>query len=318
MRTGIAVDSKMNVNKNSLLYKLKWTYRKHKYLYLMVIPALILLILFKYVPMYGVLIAFKRYNVSKGVWKSEWVGFYYFKLFLENPYFLRVFKNTFILGFLYMIFGFPAPIIFALMLNELNKQWFKRITQTITYFPHFISQVIIIGMLLQLCLLNGPINSFLKVLGLQPVPFFQRPEWFAFLYISSGIWQNLGWGSIIYLAAISGINPELYEAAIIDGATRFQRIWNITIPSILPTVIIMFILRIGDVLDVDFQKILLMQNPQNYSASDVISTYSYRVGLENFQYSYAAAIGLFMTVIGLVFTIITNYIAKKTKNESLW
>lgn len=251
----------------------------------MVLPAFVVVLIFSYLPMYGVLIAFKNFTIIKGVWGSPWVGFKWFKLFFDNPMWWRLMRNTVLLGFYSLLFGFPAPIILALLLNEIKFNPLKRTIQTISYLPHFISIVIIVGMLKELASLNGLFNNLIVRFGGESILFFSESEWFRPLYVVSGIWQNIGWGAIIYLAALSGIDPELYESAVIDGANRFRRAMHITIPSILPTISILFILRIGGILSADFQKVLLMYNALTFETADIIATFVYREGILNARYS---------------------------------
>lgn len=291
---------------------------KSRYLYLMLLPVLAHYIIFNYFPMYGIVIAFKDFRASLGILGSPWAGMKYFNQFFESYYFIRLIKNTFLLNLFDLFWGFPAPIILALLLNELRSDSFKRVVQSISYLPHFISVVITVGFIVDFFAHNGLINNFLNMLGIPTVNFLVEPGWFRTLYIGSGIWQGIGWGSIIYLAAISGIDPQLYEAATIDGAGRFRRIMSITIPSIAPTIIILLIFRIGGMMSVGFEKVFLMYNPSTYETADVISTFVYRSGLQQAQYSYAAAIGLFNTIINFVLVISANYVSRITTENSLW
>lgn len=299
-----------------------WNYfKKNKSLYLMLIPGILNLALFKYLPMWGIIISFQHFHPAMGVLGSRWVGVQHFVDFFTDPYFFRIIRNTFLLGFWVILFSFPAPIVFALLLNELRHMTFKRITQTISYMPFFLSIVVIIGLVRDMTTTtDGIVNYAIAALGGEKIHFFMRPEWFRPLYVISGIWQGVGFGSIIYLAAIAGINPELYESAIIDGANRLSQVWHITLPSILPTIMILMILRVGAILSTDFQKILLMYSPFTYETADVIATYIYRVGIESVgsNFSYAAAIGLFQAVISLIFLVATNKIAKTLSDYSLW
>lgn len=299
-----------------------WQYfTSNKALYIMLIPGILNLLIFKYFPMWGIIISFQQYHPAMGIAGSRWVGFQHYVDFVKDPYFFRIIRNTLVLGALSLFFAFPAPIFFALFLNELKNQKFKRITQTISYMPYFLSIVVVIGLLRDLTnTTDGAINTLIAALGGEKIHFFTRPEMFRPMYIFSGIWQGVGFGSIIYLAAISGINPELYESAVIDGANRPKQIWYITIPSILPTIMILFILAVGGILGSDFQKILLMYSPYTYETADVISTYIYRVGIESAgsNFSYASAVGLFSAVISLIFLTATNRIAKSLSEYSLW
>jgi putative aldouronate transport system permease protein len=291
---------------------------KNRYIYIMLLPAITFYIIFRYIPMYGVIIAFKDFKASRGILGSPWVGFKYFKQFFDSYYFFRLIRNTFLLNFYDLIFGFPAPIILAILLNELRHDKFKRFVQSVSYLPHFISVVITVGFVVDFFAQSGIVNNYLKLIGITPINFLIEPKWFRPLYIGSGIWQGVGWGSIIYLAAISGIDPQLYEAATIDGAGRFRKITSITIPSIIPTIIILLIFRIGGMMSVGFEKVFLMYNPSTYETADVISTFVYRSGLQKAQYSYAAAIGLFNTIINFILVISANYASRVTTENSLW
>lgn len=284
----------------------------------MVLFGFILVFIFKYMPMYGVIIAFKDYNVFQGMLESEWVGLRWFRLFFDNPMALRVFKNTLLLGLYNVIFSFPLPIVLALLLNELKAEWFKRTVQSISYLPYFISVIIIVGMLKELTSLNGLFNQWLEFFHIEPINFFGRPEFFRSLFIGSGIWQNLGWGTILYLAALTNIDPALYEAAHMDGANRWRKMLHITLPGMAGTVVILLILTIGNMFDADFQRVLLMYNPATYSTADIIGTYIYREGLESARFSYATAVGLFVSVISFVLLLTVNKISGKYSENSLW
>lgn len=287
-------------------------------LYLLLLPTLLFFIIFHYIPMYGVQIAFKDFYATMGIIGSPWVGFDHFERFFESYYFWRLLKNTILLN-LYQLLLFPLPIIFALMLNELKNSAFKKWSQTLTYAPHFISVVVVVGMVVAfLDPITGIVNLVIKGLGGEAVPFLTSPEWFRHVYVWSGEWQSLGWGTIIYLAALAGVNPELHEAAKVDGATAFQRIWHINLPSILPTIVILFILNIGKFMSIGFEKVLLMQNSLNSETSDIIQTFVYKTGLLEGQYSFAAAVGLFDSVINILLLILVNYLAKRVSENSLW
>jgi putative aldouronate transport system permease protein len=292
---------------------------KYKYLYALFFPVAVWYILFRYVPMYGIIIAFKNYNVFTGIPKSPWVGFLYFKQFFQSVFFWRLLRNTFLISLYGLIFGFPAPILLALMFNELKNGLFKKITQTISYLPHFISTVIIVSMFVQfLSPTRGLVNNIIAAFGGERIYFLGDPRYFRTVYTIMNIWRTVGWGTIIYLAALTGINPELYEAAIIDGCGRLRQTLYITLPGIASTIIIMLIFRVGDLLSVGSEAILLMYNPAIYETSDVISTYVYRRGLVEAQYSFGAAVGLFNAVIGLFLVGITNALAKRYSETSLW
>lgn len=287
-------------------------------LYIFLLPALLYFSIFHYIPMYGVQLAFKDFFATEGILGSPWIGFDHFERFFSSYYFWRLLKNTLILS-LYQLLLFPLPIIFALMLNELKNGPFKKWTQTLTYAPHFISVVVVVGMLVAfLDPVTGIVNQAIVALGGSPVDFLTSSVWFRHLFVWSNEWQHLGWSTIIYLAALAGVNPELLESAKMDGATRLQRIMHINIPYILPTIIVLFILNIGSFMTVGFEKVLLMQNTLNGETSDIIQTFVYQTGLIEGQYAFATAIGLFDSVINVVLLIIFNYIARKTSENSLW
>lgn len=291
--------------------------KRDKALYLMVLPAVVLVFVFSYMPIYGLLMAFQNYIPAKGIIGSDWVGLKHFRSFFRDPFCWRIIKNTVVLGVYSLLFTFPAPIILALLLNELKQGPFKRVAQTISYMPHFISTVVIVGLMIEIFSLTGVVNEWIVKMGGEAISFMERPEWFRTMYIGSNIWQSVGYSSIIYLAAISGVNPELYESAVLDGASRFRQIISITIPSIAPTVIIMFILATGGIMSSDLDKILLMYSEVNWETSDVIATYVYRRGLIGGQFSYSAAVGLFTGVISFVLLWTTNQISKKLGEGSL-
>jgi putative aldouronate transport system permease protein len=269
--------------------------------------------------MYGIVIAFKDYNLFDGIGDSPWVGFRYFRQFFESMFFWRLLRNTFLISFYDLIFGFPAPVILALLFNELKNGPFKKTVQTISYLPHFISTVIIVSMFVEfLSPSRGLVNNIIALFGGSRVYFLGDPKYFRTVYTIMNIWRGVGWGTIIYLAALTGINPELYEAAIIDGSNRFQQVFHVTIPGIMSTLIIMLIFRVGDLLSVGSEAIILMYNPVIYETADVISSYVYRRGLVDAQYSFAAAVGLFNSVVGLVLIGVTNALAKRYSETSLW
>ncbi len=292
-------------------------FKINKTLYLLVLPVVVFYIIFHYGPMYGTVIAFKQFSPAKGIWGSEWVGIKHFIDFVNSYYFWRILRNTLVISFTTLFFGFPAPIILALLINELRQKLFKRTVQTISYLPHFISIVVICGMIKEFTIDTGLINQVLSTFGWEPVTMLTKPNLFVPIFVISQIWQEIGWGSIIYLAALTAINPEIYEAAIIDGAGKLRQTWHITLPGILPTVIILFILRIGHIMDVSYEKIILLYNPTIYETADVISTFIYRKGLQDFSFSYSAAVGLFNAVINFALIIITNRICRRY-GTSLW
>ena len=287
-------------------------------LYLLAAPALIFFLIFNYVPMYGVQIAFKDFIASRGITGSPWTGFENFERFFGSFYFWRLLRNTLALS-VYQMVLFPLPIILALALNELRSRFFKRFSQTLTYAPHFVSTVVVVGMLFAFLDPNtGLVNHVLGLVGIDPIQFMQDPAWFRHLYVWSGVWQSLGWGTIIYLAALAGVNPELHQAAQVDGANRQQRIRHVNLPAIMPTVVILFILDFGSFMSVGFEKVLLMTNSLNASTADVIQTFVYETGLLQGQYSYAAAVGLFDSVINVLLLITVNQLARKFSDNSLW
>ncbi|ETT49021.1 ABC transporter permease [Paenibacillus sp. FSL H7-689] len=293
---------------------------RNRYVYLMLVPVVAYYLIFSYGPMYGLLMAFQEsYSPVKGILAGEWVGFDNFTMFFESYYFWRLIKNTLILSFYSIVFGFPAPIILALLLNEVRKKWFRSTVQTISYMPHFISVVVVVGMLKTFSSLDGGLFNVIRdFFDLQPIMFLAEKDMFRPMYILSNIWQGAGWASIIFLAALSGIDPQLYEASKIDGAGRWRQLLHITLPGIMPTIVIMLILRMGAVMNADFQKILLMQTAPTYETSDVISTFVYRSGILEGNYTYSTAIGLFNGVINFALLIIANAISRKLNSTSLW
>ena len=295
--------------------------RKCWQLYLIFLVPLIYILVFKYGPMYGVQIAFKNYTAVKGIWGSPWVGFKYFRRFFESYEFSRVLWNTLSLSVYQLIVGFPIPIILAISLNYTENKGFKSVVQMVTYAPHFISTVVMVGMLLQfLSLRTGLVNRVIGLFGGADINFMGEPGYFKSIYVWSGVWQGMGYSSIIYLSALSGIDPCLHEAAIVDGASKVKRIWHIDLPGILPTIVVLFIMRMGDVLSVGFEKAFLMQNPLNERTSEIVSTYVYKIGLAASipNYSYATAIGLFISLINFVLIVTVNKIARKISGSALW
>lgn len=308
---------KTNLKRNHLLKKMLSCWQ----LYVLMFIPFFYVILFKYVPMYGVTIAFKKYMPLKGILGSPWVGFVHFKTFFSSAYFSILMKNTMILSIYGLLAGFPFPIILALALNYVGRERFKKLVQMTTYIPHFISTVIIVGLMNQLLSLRtGVINNLIELLGGERIDFIANADMFRHLYVWSGVWQGIGWGSIIYIAALAGIDPQLHEAAIMDGASKVRRIWHIDIPGILPTVVIMLILSVGHILSTGFEKVYLMTNPLNSSTAEVIDTYVYKVGIAGQlpNYSFSTAVGLFQSVVTLVLTIVVNQISKKVSQNSLW
>lgn len=294
-------------------------------LQVMVIPAIIMIIIFSYIPMWGVLTAFQDYSPAKGFFGSDWVGFKHFRMFFNAPEFWQIMRNTIVISLLKLFIAFPAPIFLALMLNEVKNAFFKRFVQTVSYLPHFISWVIVSGFVISLLSVdNGSVNILLQKLNIidEPVHWLSIPEYFWSILISSGIWKDIGFGAIVYLAAITGVDPHMYEAASIDGAGRMRQLVSITIPSIAPVIIIFLILQVGQILNAGFEEILLLTNQgQNVvlrPVAETIDTYVYRVGIENYRFSYATAAGLFKGVISVGLLVIANWIARKLGNSSLW
>lgn len=292
---------------------------RDRWLYLFLLVPMAYYIVFKYFPMYGATIAFKDYRIGLGFWGSKWTGFRNFERLFNSSGFYTIFRNTLLLNLYSLLFGFPVPIIIALLLNEIQSTFYKRAIQNILYLPHFISWVVLGGIFVQiLSPSTGVVNLILKALGITPVYFMISNFWWPIMFVVSGIWQSAGWGSIIYLAAISGIDPQLYEAARIDGAGKLSQVWHITLPGIKSTIAIMLILRLGGMMDIGFEHIYNMMNSAVYSVADVISTYVYRTGILGNQYSYTTAIGLFQSVISLLLVVTANTITRKIGENSLW
>ncbi|GHU97015.1 sugar ABC transporter permease [Spirochaetia bacterium] len=290
-------------------------------LWLMIIPAIAVIFIFNYIPMYGVQLAFRDFNFSKGLLGGKWVGLKYFEIFFKSPMFLTTLRNTFVIAVTSIAFGFPAPILMALVFNQIRLHKTKRFMQTVVYIPYFISTVVLVALISILCSPNnGVISHFLKALGLieQNVNLVGSASTFVPLYVISGIWQACGWNSIIYFAALSGVDTQLYDAAKIDGANRLRIIWHIELTALLPTIVILLILSTGNILTVGFEKVFLMQNSLNITVSEVISTYTYKIGLRSNQFSLGSAIGLFNTAVNFAFLMLTNFIAKRTSDISLW
>ncbi|MDQ0344421.1 putative aldouronate transport system permease protein [Lederbergia wuyishanensis] len=293
--------------------------KRDRQLLLLFIPCIVFFALFRYGPMYGLIIAFKNYDVWSGITGSEWVGLEHFRTFFSSPDFFKLFKNTILLGFYTLLIGFPFPIIFAILLNEVRILWFKKSIQTVSFLPSFLSIVIVSSMLIDfLSPSSGIINDIIAALGFEKIYFLVEPSWFRTVYIGSDIWQLMGYESILYLAAIAGISPDLYEAAKVDGATRWDRIRYITLPGLMPTILILFIIKAGNMFRIGFEKILLIYNPMTYEVADVFSTYVYRQGLLQANYSYAAAVGLFEGIIALVMLLIANLLSRRLGGKSLW
>ncbi len=304
--------------KERFALRAKKDWKKNKTLYFMIIPVLIFYLVFMYKPMYGAIIAFMDYRPAKGILGSDWVGVEQFVRFFHSPYFYRLIRNTIVLSIYSLLFCFTAPILLALLLNEVKGKRFKSITQTVSYLPHFISMVVAVGMIKEFCMTDGLINDIIVFFGGERSALLQNPALYRTIYIISDIWQEVGWGSIIYLAALAGIDSERYEAAAIDGAGKFRQMIHVTIPGIMPTVTIMLILRIGSLMNMGYEKTILLYNSSTYETADIISSYIYRVGLLEQNWSYSTAIGLFNSVINCILLLAANRISKKVTETSLW
>lgn len=303
----------------SLWVTLRRSLRRHWQLYLIMLPALLYFIVFKYIPMVNAVIAFKDYNVIAGIWGSQWVGFKHFEMFFKNPVFFTLLSNTLTLSLYALLVGFPIPILLAIALNEIRDGFFKRSVQMVTYAPYFISVVVMVSMIMLLFAPRlGIVNVGLQRFGITPPNFLGSPDWFPSVYVWSGVWQNTGYSAIIYLAALSGIDPTLYEAAKVDGASRLQKIIYVDLPGIMPVAIILLILTVGSLLAIGFEKVYLLQNPLNLSSSEIIPTYVYKIGLLNANYSFATAVGLFNSVINMTLLVLVNAWARRVSDFSLW
>ena len=304
--------------RSRVLQKFAKDLKVNRYLYLMILPVVAFYLIFCYAPMYGIVIAFKDFAPMKGIMGSDWVGFLYFKQFFTSIYAFRTITNTLLLSLYSLLWGFPAPILLALLLNEVKNVVFKKTVQTITYLPHFISLIVVCGLIVDFTQQQGLINNIITFFGGQRLPFLQKPEWFRTMYISTDIWQSVGWNSIIYLAALAGVDQQLYEAASIDGAGRWKQTLHITLPGIAPTIIILLIMDIGHLMSVGYEKVILLYNPLTYSTADIISSFVYRMGLQQFNYGYATAVGLFNSVVNLLLLVAANSISRKVSETSLW
>jgi putative aldouronate transport system permease protein len=300
------------------MHTIRNDFGKNWMLYVMILPVLAYYVLFHYGPMYGAIIAFKDYSPSTGIWASDWIGFANFRDFFDGYYFERIFKNTILISVYTLVFEFPAPILLALLINELRNRTFRRIVQSVSYMPYFISLVVICGMIKDFTNTNGIIHQFFGLFGYEGGAMLQNAAFFRPIYVFSEIWQRIGWESIIYIAALAGIEQEQYEAADIDGAGRLKRIWYITLPGIVPTIMVLLILRIGNMLNVGFEKIILLYNPAIYETSDIISTYVYRKGIIEMSWSFGAAVGLFNSVLSLLLLVLANYLSRRLSRNSLW
>lgn len=298
--------------------RLKRDMRMNWSVYLLFVPILVYFIVFSYLPMFGIVMAFQDFKPTLGFFKSEFVGFANFIKFFTDPEFVRILRNTLAISLLNLCINFPLTIVFALLLNEITRTKFKKVVQTISYLPYFISAVVICGLIIEFVSSNGVITDILVMLGFQRENLLQNPKYFWGIYVFSEIWQGLGYGSIIFIAAITGVSQELHEAAAIDGANRLKRVWHITLPSLLPVIITMLVLRIGMLMSVGFDKILLLYNPSIYETSDVISTHVARMGIERMQYGYSAAVGLFNSVVGTLLLLISNTLSKRLASTSVF
>ena len=290
-------------------------YAKHKYMMIMFVPVIIYYLIFCYVPISGVIIAFKDYKLGSGMWGGSWSGLKHFKTIFGLPSFWQVFTNTIIMSFYKLLFGFPAPILFAILLNEVRHTIFKKVVQTISYLPHFVSWVVLTGIFVQLL---SPSTGALNIIMGTNTHYMASPEWFRTVVVATSVWQSLGWGSIVYFAALTSISPELYEAAIIDGANRFKRIWHITLPSLIPVITIMLIMQIGKLINDDFDQIFNMLSTPVMKVGDVISTYTYQQGIARMNYSFATAVGLFKNIISVALIVIANAFSKRINEYGIW
>lgn len=316
----ISVSALKSIPKTKKSKRMKFLANRDIPIYILIAPALLLIIIFNYLPMYGLIIAFKDYNPYRGIMRSSWVGFKYFEQFLKDPNFWRVLRNTVLFNVYYLIFGFPAPIILALLLNEVGKKWFKKIVQTISYLPYFISWVVVSGVVVSiLSPTSGIINVVLhNLFGIKPIYFLAKPEHFRTIVIASWIWKDIGYYSIYYIAAMTSIDPQLYEAAKIDGANRWKQTLHVTLPGIKPIAMVLFMLTVGNLMTVGIDQIFNLYNPLVYNVGDVISTYTYRLGLESMQYSLTTAIGITQSLINFALVYLANKIVKKFNGWALW
>jgi putative aldouronate transport system permease protein len=311
-------NNKKPVNSQNYFTRVKKNYQKNKWVYYMAIPVVLYYIVFKYIPMFGIVIAFQDYRPAKGFFNSDWVGFAQFIKFFKSPFAFRVIRNTLMINLYQLLWGFPAPILLALLLNEVRSQGYKKVIQTLSYLPHFISLVVVCGILTDFSLTTGLLNHMLAFLGFERQNLLANVNYFRSIYIGSGIWQGVGWGSIIYLATLSNTDPNLYEAAVIDGAGRLKQAIYITIPTIIPIMVIQLIMRIGSMMSEGYEKVILLYSPLVYDKADIISSYVYRVGLQDMQYSLSSAIGLFNSVVNLALLVFANWFARRASEESLW
>ena len=316
--TQVAKDNKRNPRKNGFWQRAAKDMRRNKQIYLMWLPVLAFYLIFHYAPMGGLVIAFKNYKPTKGIWGSKWVGFKYFIDFLTGPYAWRLIRNTLVISGLQILVGFPMPIIFALLINEIKFSPFKRTVQTISYMPHFISLVVMCGMISDFSASTGMFNAFRDLLGLPRVSFLGDTKYYRFIYVASYVWKQMGWGSILYLATLSSIDPTLYEAAAIDGAGRFRQMLHVTLPALIPIIAVQLIMRLGHVMGEGHQKTILLYNEATYEVSDLVSSYVYRRGMKQNDYSYGTAVGLFNSVVNVIILCSSNYFSKHVVKQSLW
>lgn len=300
------------------LKEIKRDLKLNKAIYMMLLPIIAFYIIFHYIPMTGLVMAFQRFRPGAGIFGSEWVGLRHFTDFFSSIFFVRIVRNTFLISFYDLLVGFPAPIIFALLLNELRNRYFKRIVQTVSYMPFFISLVIICGLIVEFTNSTGLVAQIVSIFGGSPTNYLGRPEYFRSIFVLSNIWQGIGFSSIIYLATLSNIDMQLYEAATIDGAGRMRQTWHITLPGIASTIIILLIMRMGSLLSVGFEKVILLYSPAIFETADVIGSFVYRRGLQEFNYGFSTAVGLFNSVIALILIVASNTISKKVTETSLF
>jgi putative aldouronate transport system permease protein len=306
------------IQKKSFLVRLNKDLSINRYVYLMAIPIVVYYIIFHYITMGGIIIGFQDYMPMRGFFRSRWVGFKHFIDFLTGPFAVRTIRNTLLINIYGLILGFPAPIILALLLNEINKGFFKKTVQTLSYLPHFVSIMVVCGLLKDFSRTTGLFNQIAVMMGMETKSLLTLPQYFRTIYVGSGIWQGMGWGSIIYLATLSSVDPNLYEAAEIDGAGRFRKMFHITFPALIPIITIQLILRVGQMMSEGHEKVILLYNPLIYETSDIISSFVYRRGLEEANFSFGTAVGLFNSVVNIMLLWSTNWFARRTIKESLW
>ena len=317
-KKGMVINSQPNAGK-SVWKRISMEVKRHWQLYLMLVLPVTYLIIFAYLPMGGAIIAFKDYSIRGGIWGSDWVGLKHFRNFFTTPDFRNLMRNTLALSLYSLIISFPMPILLALAINEMRGRHYKKVVQMVTYLPYFISTVVLVGIMQNIfSVRTGLVNNVITLLGGTAVDFMGKPELFRSLYVWSGVWQGMGYSAVIYIAALASVDTSQVEAAIIDGAGRFARVWNVDIPAIMPTIVIQLILAVGSIMSLGFEKVYLMQNPVNMQYSEIISTFVYKRGLINFQYSYATAVGLFNSVCNLVLIVLANMFSKKVNETSLW